>query len=743
MRLDSTYVPAAVEQRRQARWRELGVYATPSHTPGRRDTYVKSCAPFTSGRIHIGHARSYTIADAYARFRRMCGDAVLFSIGFDAFGLPAELAAIASGDTPAEWVERGHRQMIGQLRRLGFSYDWDRTFVSADEEQYRWSQWLFLALMRAGLVYERVAVVDWCDSCSTSLGTMQAEDEHCWRCGGQLRLVRRSQWFLRLSAYLDENERAMASHRDRWDDSTIAGQKSVLGRVDGVELELTGASRARTTLTCFTEYPEHIAHARFVMISPRHPELEEWIADRSVLIEIEALRRNAWQRSSRAAAAVPAMLCAEALIAANGTELRLVVSPAVDARFGPTAVLGIPSIDESDAAIAQRLGISETPVKRASRAGVAPAGPRPRRAVRYHAQDVSISRQRAWGAPIPVIHCPACDVVAVPEEELPVRLPREVPANATGNPLAADRDFVEVSCPQCGSPARRETDTLDCHFDALWMWLPICVPKAARCEQMFDHPECKRWLPGAMLVHGADGDGYFFDQRIATKMLRDIGMLEHLRDGEPFVGSTRHDMVTAEGGRKMSKHLGNILSPDELIDRYGADTVRLALLYAARPRKTLQWSDEVAAHCHKFLHNLWAYVRRQAAPANDADIRDLAADVQDTQDLRLLLGRWCDTAVKRVTADLEEREMKRAVQNVMTLFGRIRDFESRVLARHAALGRKDREAVLAACGVLCRLIVPFAPHAGEELWEMCGNSGRDDGGVPWPASTSRPSVGKS
>jgi leucyl-tRNA synthetase len=746
--MEKVYDAAAVEARRQREWRERDVYRTPPPAEGRPDTYVKSVCPFTSGHIHVGHVRSYTIGDAYARFRRMRGDAVLFSIGFDAFGLPAELAAIANEEPPADWVQRSYEYMLDQFERMGFSFDWERVFVSSDEEQYRWSQWLFLAFLEAGMLYQEEANVDWCDSCQTTLASLQVEDGRCWRCGGPVRLIRREQWFLRISAYLEENERGIEAHADKWDKPAVTAQRAILGRVDGVELDLYDAGGR--TLTVFTEHPDAIGQARFAMVSPRHPELEAWIDAPAALAELEEIRQGGWQRGDRSAESVPALDTRLTVTAPNGAELRIVVSPAVDGRYGPTAVLGIPAADESDGVIARRLEIGPPAISSPGRSrphsgrdmpggGAANAstsasanGKPPRPAVRYRAGDFAISRQRSWGAPIPMVRCASCGVVPVPMEELPVRLPRDLKPTGEGNPLAAREDFMATACPSCGGDARRETDTLDCHFDDLWMWLPTCVPKQDRGREMFSHPECARWLPGAMLIHGADGGGYFFDQRITAKALRDIGPLAHLTDGEQFAGAVMHEMVTQDG-RKMSKHLGNVVDPDEMMGRVGADTTRLAVLHGARPSRALNWTENAVQYCGRFLSDLWEYAaERLPGPTAEA----VAAAGDDEPDgavqRRERLDGWVATAAAKVTEDLERLEMQRAVKNAMRLFDRIEEFETKATrANRGRLATADAHAIAGALTVLAQLLTPFAPHVGEELWLASGRAG-DDEQPPWP-----------
>lgn len=742
--LDPQYDAAAIEARRQADWRARDAYRTPPPSEGREDAYVKAVCPFTSGHIHVGHVRSYTIADAHARYRRMRGDAVLFSIGFDAFGLPAELAAIANSEPPADWVQRSYEHMLGQFERMGFSFDWERVFVSSDEEQYRWSQWLFLAFLEAGMLYQEEANVDWCDGCETTLASLQVEDGTCWRCHGPVRLIRRRQWFLRISAYLEENERGIDAHEELWDAPAVTAQRAILGRVDGVEVELRGADGGR--LTCFTEHPDQLPHARFVMVSPRHPEVDAWATD--VRDELEELRGGGWQREERSADAVPVVETGRWVYSASGQVLLPVaISPAVDGRYGPAAVLGIPAADESDAVVAKRLGAQARPATGDGYEdgdGAPDVAARP--AVRYRAGDFAISRQRSWGAPIPMVHCDECGTVPVPMEDLPVRLPRDLRPTGEGNPLAARPDFLEVACPRCGAGARRETDTLDCHFDDLWMWLPTCVPKEDRDREMFAHPECERWLPGAMLIHGADGGGYFFDQRITTKALRDIGPLAHIEDGEQFTGAVMHEMVVQDG-RKMSKHLGNVVDPDELMSRVGADTTRLAVLYGARPRKTLNWTENALQFCHKFVRDLWAYAAERLPGPDTADgaiyeraldpaVPEVAVDGDDPEAAairrREKLAGWCRTAVEKVGDDLAELEMQRAVKNAMRLFDSVRSFESKATkANRGQLSDADARAVADALTILAQLLTPFAPHVGEELW-LASAHARPGEDVPWP-----------
>lgn len=726
-----TYDAAAIETARQAAWLSRDAFRTPAIDDGLPHRYIKPSAPFTSGNIHIGHVRSYSIGDAYARFNRARGESVLFAFGFDAFGLPAEISAIAQGVPPSEWVQRCAQHMKGQLLRLGFSFDWDRAFMSSDAQMYRWSQWLFLKLLEAGLIYRGSGSVDWCDHCQTTLASIQVEDGLCWRCHNPVRLIQQPQWVLRISAYLEENDRRIAELRP-WDETSLASQRYVLGRVDGVEARLrTPDGRS---LTVFTSHAGAVGQARFVLISPKHPEAELWAQTPEAQAGLEDIRSGGLERSSREAEAVPLLHTGGHVISPTGRSLLpVVISPVVDARFGATVVFGIPEADRTDEVIAERLRLDPEPTP-------APGSASPpaeiRETVRYKAFDFTVSRQRSWGTPIPIVYCERCGAVPVPMEQLPVELPRDLIPTGEGNPLAAREDFVNATCPRCGGRARRETDTLDCHFDALWLWAPVCVPPRHRdetLEEIFALPDLRTWLPCERVVAGSDSGNFVFDQRLVTKALRDIGPLSFLADGEPFAGCLFHEMVIADG-RKMSKHLGNVVDPDELVRLYGADTVRLAVLYAARPQRSLNWTDSAVQHCHRFLTQLWDYSQAQYA-ANRAreELPDATLDVgkQRTEHLRARLAKWCDVALARITAAMEELEMHTAVRDAMRLFERIQDFEARVLERRGALSRQDSDVLVAALATLAQILAPFAPHIAERSWLDSGH-GQPDAEPPWP-----------
>jgi leucyl-tRNA synthetase len=731
------YEAAEIEVERQAAWIDRGDYDAPAPPPdGEHGVYVKSSSPFTSGNLHMGHVRDYTIGDAYARFQRARGRSVLMGFGFDAFGLPAELAAIERQVPAAEWVVQSGERMLDQMKRLGYSFDYDRVFYSSDEGQYRWSQWLFLTLYDMGLIYLDDATVDWCDTCQTTLATIQVEEGGtCWRCHNEVRLIRRPTWFLKITPYLEENDVNMAKlEAQPWDDMALATQRYILGRADGVELDLDGDPGG--PLTVFTPHADAAGLATFVLLSPRQPDVEAWIGDERVREELEQLRSGGWERSARDASAVPVIDTGRSIPGPAGEDLPVLISPLVDARFGPTAALGVPAVDEADRDVAARFpGRIETPPPAADDAP-APSAPvdGAREAKRYRANDFSISRQRSWGTPIPIVHCPDHGPVPVPEADLPVVLPRDLVATGEGNPLAERPDFVDTVCPICGAAAKRETDTLDCHFDALFLWVPATVPPADRATQMFTHPESRKWLPAERQVAGGDSGGFVFDQRIVTKALRDHGEFDYMPDGEPFAGVLFHEMVIADG-RKMSKHLGNVVDPDELVGQFGADTVRVAVLWAAGPAKTLNWSDAAIRFANKFLRSFWTYAHDRFVELEVA--KHDPEKAAQTEKQREKLRGWCENGLSRVADDTAELQMHKSIRNLTRLFERIQQFEKQ-LKKRGQLDRVDAEALVAAILLLARALQPFAPHAAEQILINSGRFTSDDLPGAWPDASTIP-----
>ncbi len=720
-----------MEERWQREWRTGSLFLTLG--PGdeaRPSSYVYVSSPFTTGALHMGHVRSYSIADAYARFRRASGDAVLFTIGFDAFGLPSETAARARGLRPGEWVDGCRRQMRSEFDRLGFSFDWSRSFVTSDPDMYKWSQALFVLLYDAGLIYRQTAYVDWCERCETALAASQVEGGRCWRCDGPVSLKRQPQWYFKVSAYNEENTRRLDELR-RWNSLALGTQQTLLGGIEGAEFDI--AVEGKRPLCVFTPFPDSIADAKFVALSPHHPAAHEWLANAGDGDKVGGLLYKRLRREDRKVDNTP-VLYSGSLVDIPGAARRVpvVLSPLVDMRYGATAVLGHPELDNADRRIATQLeNVCE-------RFGVArPRSRRPpeiRLATRYRASDVAISRQRAWGVPVPLVECESCGTVPVPIAELPIELPPELTGSGTG--LADYEDFVTCSCPRCGGGACRATDTLDCHFDVGWFHMAAAVPRERRREQLFTHPELHRWLPAAQFVHGADTGSSTLCERAVAKALRDLEVCTALDSGEPFGAALMHGMVEHDN-RKMSKHLSNAVSPSELIDQTSADAVRLAVLYAAAPAKSFNWDQGGLKYAHAFLNRLWAYAApRVAGRATEADAEAIDAATRG----RRRLKERCRRAVDRTTTALGALNMHLAVRNVIELVEDTMGFEERILSG-GELTDRDREAIAAALQCALRLMAPIVPHIAEELWRHAGHESliaearwpRGAGAAPRPA----------
>jgi leucyl-tRNA synthetase len=723
--LGATRSWAAMEERWQHVWSDRRAFLTPSgDAEARPSSYIYVSSPFTTGGLHMGHVRSYAIADAYARFRRASGDAVLFTVGFDAFGLPSETVARARGLSPAEWVDRCRRQMRSEFASLGFSFDWSRSFITSDPDMYKWSQALFLLLHDAGMIYRQTAYVDWCGRCESVLAASQAESGRCWRCDEPVGLTLRPQWYLKISAYNEENTRRL-DELPKWNSLALATQQTLLGRIEGVEFDIAVAGRQ--PLCVFTPFPDSIADAKFVALSPRHREAHAWLADASDGEEVDDLLYRSLRREDREAGNAP-VLYTGSLVRIPGVArpVPVVLSPLVDMRYGATAVLGHPELDSADRRIATQLEDLPKSV------GVVPSRARGRRppeirlATRYRASDFAISRQRAWGVPIPLVECGRCGTVPVTIAELPIEIPPELGAESSGGRLADCEDFVTCTCPRCGGDARRATDTLDCHFDVAWFHMAAAVPRKRRREQLFTHPDLRRWLPTAQFVHGVDTGSCVLCERTVAKALRDLEACTALDSGEPFGAALMHGMVE-HNNRKMSKHLSNAVSPSDVIEETSADAVRLAVLYAAAPAKSFSWNQGGVKYADAFLGRLWAYAApRVAGRATDADADVINAGTRGRRRLR----ERCRRAVMRTTTALDGLNMHLAVRNVIELVQDTMGFEERVLSV-GELTDQDHEAIAVTLQCALRLMAPIVPHIAEELWRHAGHEALI-GEARWP-----------
>ncbi len=721
---DDHYRPEIIEPCWQEVWKRDGVGVAPPPDPARKDVHIATAPPFTSGNVHLGHVRSYSLGDVYARYRRLRGDAVLYGVGFDAFGLPVEIAAIEKKMPPGEWVNRCMKTMRAEFERFGFSFDWTRCYVTSEPETYRWTQWVFLWLFERGLVYKATAPVDWCDTCNSVLAKMQVENGACWRCGNPTTTRVRDEWFVRITAYLEEleNELLDAGRNTRW----IQGQRNLLGRTPGAEVDLYAAGTERR-VTAFTATPEAAADAAFVLISPGHPDLEHWFRDEEARASAQETLSDYRDRQDRNAKNVP-LVPTGSHLSLPGIErkLPLVISPLVDTVYGGGAVLGIPGAARSDAVIAERLGIEPPP---AGGDREVPA----HEATRFRQKDISISRQRCWGSPIPVIRCETCGLAGVPQEDLPVVLPTDVVPTGEGNPLAEDEAFARCACPKCGADARRETDTIDCWFDSVWFLCAHAVPNEERKHRLFDHPELERWIPVTLEVCGVDISPNQMGFRFLTKAGRELGLLQHVPDAEPIRDTLMHEMILADS-RKMSKHLGNAVAPTELLAQFGADAVRLGIVSAASPRKTINWTGlDHVERSRAFLDQLWTFVNERRELLDQADL-DENEEIDTSTAERRKLDKWHSAAIRRIDGSYERHDFHLVASNATQLFDSVQRFEDEVVDENDELDEEDCRALALVVGHLIQVLCPLTPHFCEELWSRLNGRGRLALGGIWPES---------
>ena len=737
------YDPQAVEAKWQARWEATGAFRA-RRDPARAPYYVLEMFPYPSGRLHMGHVRNYSIGDVIARQRRMQGHAVLHPIGWDAFGLPAENAAIKHGVHPARWTADNITHMRGQLRRLGFSYDWDRELATCDPRYYRWEQLFFLRMLARDLAYKRRSPVNWCPSCATVLANEQVVDGGCWRCGTAVELRELDQWYLRITAYAEQ----LLGDLDRlegWPERVVAMQRNWIGRSEGAEIRFPLDGRDGE-IAVFTTRPDTLFGVTFMSLAPEHPLATKLAAGTAQEAAVAAFvtRVRASARAERAAGKEGVATGAVCRHPLTGARLPVYVASFVLMEYGTGAVMAVPAHDQRDFEFARAHGLpvkvvvqpegerldpstmpsawegpgrlvdsgefsglhSEAAKTRIAQALAARGQGGP--AVSYRLRDWGISRQRYWGAPIPVVYCERCGTVPVPEAELPVVLPEDVTLSGRGgSPLAAHEAFVHTRCPRCGGPARRETDTMDTFVESSWYFARYCSPHDER--EPFDPEEAGYWLGSRGVDEYIGGIEHavlhLLYARFFTKVLRDLGFL---RLDEPFRQLFTQGMVIKDGAA-MSKSRGNVVEPDELIARYGADTARLFCLFAAPPERDLEWSDQGVEGMSRFLHKLWRLVHGVAGrlpPPGTAVAADLPGPDRD-------LHRLTHATIRRVTDDVVERlHFNTAIAAVMQLVGGLGE------ALEHAGGAALREAVDATL----KLLAPFVPHVASELWELVGHT---------------------
>jgi leucyl-tRNA synthetase len=728
------YEPTKIEPKWQERWQKEGLF-TARRISGRPKKYVLEMFPYPSGDLHMGHLRNYTIGDVLARYFRQKGFAVLHPIGYDAFGLPAENAAIKHQVHPRDWTYANIEKIRRQMRLLGCSYAWERELATCEREYYRWTQWIFLRLLERGLAYRKEAAVNWCPSCQTVLANEQVVGGRCWRCDSSVTLRSLEQWFLRITAYAEDLLNGL-KELEQWPDKVKIMQENWIGKSEGLEIDfgLEGAGAVRV----FTTRADTIFGVTFLCLSPWNP-LVDSIAERSGRKdEVARFRATAPERDRTSVAGL--FTGGFAIHPFTGERIPVWIADYVLQEYGTGAVMGVPAHDIRDFQFALEHGI---PVKwvvfpcdgdlkkdaafvddgilrdsgefsglssseaRKRIAEVAESRGIGQQTVKYRLRDWLISRQRYWGCPIPVIYCPSCGIVGVPDSDLPVLLPEDVRFTGSGNPLATSQEFLKTTCPRCGREATRETDTMDTFIDSSWYFLRFAGGNDPNTAVNAD--EAGYWMPVDHYIGGIEHAVlHLLYARFITRFLYDIGLSPVQ---EPFQHLFTQGMVT-RGGAAMSKSRGNIVSPEPLAEKYGVDTARLYILFAAPPEKDMEWDDSAVAGPFRFLGRVWdMYLRyRDLMPvghqpaAQDSVSREM---VKKTHRL-----------IKNVTDDIEKRlHFNTALAKMMEFLNDLQEFENR------AQEVEQKRAFAWAMEQLILLLAPFAPHICEELWELGGHQG--------------------
>jgi leucyl-tRNA synthetase len=715
--------------------------------PGRPKFYCLEMFPYPSGRIHMGHVRVYAIGDLLARFKRMRGFNVLHPMGWDAFGLPAENAAIENGVHPAIWTYENIDNMRAQLKKMGISYDWEREITTCDPAYYKWEQLIFIKMLERGLAYRRRSTVNWCPSCQTVLANEQVENGRCWRCDSLVTQREIDGWFFKITAYADE----LLEWCDRlpgWPERVITMQRNWIGRSEGAEFDLPVAGRPELKIRVFTTRPDTVFGMTYAVLAPEHPLVDRLVTDEAERRAVTEFRAEVARETEidRLAADRPKhglRLRAKAVNPFNNSEIPLFIADYVLMGYGTGAIMAVPGEDERDWEFASRYGlpIVETVRRPEGWVGEAYSGDgvkinsgfldgltvaeAKRRAidwlvgrglgvgkVNYRLRDWGISRQRYWGAPIPVLYCEKDGMVPEDEKNLPVVLPRDVQLSGKGgSPLAEVASFVNATCPKCGGKARRETDTMDTFVESSWYFLRYCSPQYDR--GMFERGAAEYWMPVDQYIGGIEHAVlHLLYARFYTKVLRDLGMV---KVDEPFTALLSQGMVIKDGA-KMSKSKGNVVDPDDLIRTLGADTARLFSLFAAPPEKDLDWNDHGVEGASRFLNRVWRFVVTHGDELRSADERGASPHPSS-----IAFRRTIHETIAKATQDIErDFHFNTAISAVMELVNALYAFEA---ASHDGLPAAERAALLReAVETTLLLLGPIAPHVTEELWAQLGHA---------------------
>jgi leucyl-tRNA synthetase len=757
----SKYDPWAIEAKWQKRWEEAKVFETEAD-PSKPKYYVLEMLPYPSGTLHMGHMRNYTIGDVVARVKRMRGFNVLHPMGWDAFGLPAENAAIKNNTHPRTWTNNNIAEFQRVLRRFGFSYDWRREISTCEPEYYRWNQWFFLRMLERGLAYRKKSRVNWCPKCCTVLANEQVVNGFCWRHEDTLVEVREiEQWFLKTTAYAEQLIDDLKTLEGGWPERVITMQRNWIGKSVGARVKFGVADVAGAEpIEIFTTRIDTIYGASAIILAAGHPLVAKLLAgikDTKLREDVDKTLAKMRASSVKAedletAEKVGFFTGAHATNPFNGEKLPIWVGNFVLMEYGTGAIMAVPAHDERDFEFCRKYGLPVRVVVQPD--GVAPldgatmkapfvdhggaklvnSGPYNglgvddaivamaahatekgfgQRETTYRLKDWGVSRQRYWGTPIPVVYCEKDGIVAVPDDQLPVVLPKDVALTGQGgSPLAATPSFVNTTCPKCGGPARRETDTMDTFVDSSWYFYRYCDPHNDKAP--FDSKKVEYWFQIDQYIGGiTHAILHLLYSRFWCKVMRDLGLITH---SEPAARLFTQGMVL-KGGTAMSKSKGNIVGAIDMAEKYGADTGRLYMLFANQPERDLEWSEDSIEGSWRFLNKVYRLVERHVA-----DVRGVTAGVADAETAGLSakerkLLRVTHETLRRVTQDFDARwHFNSAIALIMTLYNEIDGAEP----LSDGVRPEVRKEVLE---LLTLMLAPMTPHLAEELWEMLGHAG--------------------
>ncbi|PIP21256.1 MAG: leucine--tRNA ligase [Candidatus Omnitrophica bacterium CG23_combo_of_CG06-09_8_20_14_all_40_11] len=734
------YTFKEIEEKWQKYWSEHKVFNVKADT-GRKKYYVLEMFPYPSGKIHMGHVRNYTIGDSYSRYKWMQGYNVLHPMGFDAFGQPAENAAIKNKTKPDIWTHKCIAWMKKELERIGFSYDWDREISTCESNYYKWNQWIFLKMFERSLAYKKEAFVNWCPLCETTLANEEVVDGGCWRCYTKVEQKDLEQWFLKITEY---KERLLEDlqHLKDWPQRVIAMQSNWIGRSQGVEIYFRLKDNDKI-IPVFTTRVDTIFGATYIVLAPEHPLVKEIVKGKAEEKEVhkfihQVSKESKAIRSSEDVKKEGVFTGCYCINPVNNETIPIWIADYVLMEYATAAIMAVPTHDQRDflfakvhklpmriviqpSAISYQLsaesmteayegdgiqvnsgqfnGLSnqEAKIKIAEwmeKVGIGKIQ------THWRLRDWLISRQRYWGTPIPIIYCQKCGIVPVPYEDLPVELPKDAPFTGKGgSPLSKVKEFVNVPCPKCKSPAQRETDTMATFFDSSWYFLRFCSPKFDKGP--FEKEETKYWMPVDQYIGGIEhAILHLLYSRFFTKFFKDLGMIDF---AEPFQKLLTQGMVLKDG-EVMSKSRGNIVDPDSIIKKYGADTLRLYILFAAPPEVETEWSERGIEGAFRFLNRVWRLLGHLKQKS-------------EAQTLSPELQKKMHRTIKEVTQDLESFKFNTAISSIMELVNEI----------YQSLDTDIAEAIK----TVILLVSPFAPHLAEEMWQRLGNK-ESVLKAPWP-----------